>query len=107
MNNIIEKDWKQLRKLKDEKLQIACEEIFSKINSIIEKNSQDSHKAYLKLWKVMKEEDRKISDMFDDLKRSNAVLKLAYWRRHGLLTENDLKKFTDETQNRIDVLNNI
>jgi hypothetical protein len=36
--------------------------------------------------------------MFDDFKRSTAFFRLAAWRRQGLISEDDLAMFTEETQ---------
>lgn len=101
MNKIAEKDWKKLRAMKDEKLHMACEKIFMKINSIIEQRGGESHKAYLELWQVVHEEDKKIAIMFNDLRRGNAILKLVAWKRNGLLSDSELKEFTKETRERI------
>jgi hypothetical protein len=100
-SDISEKDWKKLRSLKDDALNIACERILCKINTLIEERGADSHKYYLKLWKVIHSEDKEISVMFDDLKRSTAIFKLAMWKNNGLLSADDFKEFTKETQKRI------
>jgi hypothetical protein len=36
--------------------------------------------------------------MFDDLRRSNAILKLASWRSKGLLSDEELNRFSEETR---------
>ena len=105
--DIPERDWKKLRALKDTALNIACERIFIKINKVIESRGAESHKYYLKLWKVMEEEDKEISLMFDDLKRSTAIFKLAMWNRNGILSGKDFKELTEETQKRIDSICNL
>lgn len=71
------------------------------IRSIMDNKGNDSHKAYLKAWHTITDEDKKIGAMFDDLKRSNAVLKLAIWKINGLIDDEDLKKFSQETRDRI------
>jgi hypothetical protein len=58
---------------------------------VIESRGAESHKYYLKLWKVMQEEDKEISLMFDDLKRSTAIFKLAMWKRNGILSGEDFR----------------
>lgn len=100
-SKIPEKDWKKLRSLKNAALNIACERILLKIGTLIEKRGADSHKYYLKLWKIIRSEDKEIALMFDDLKRSTAIFKLAMWKNNGLLSDDDFKEFTVETQERI------
>ena len=101
MRNIPEKDWQQLRALKDDMLNNACERIFNKIAKISKSRKGKEHDSYLKLWKILKKEDEAISIMFDDFKRSNAFIKLIALRRNNLLSENDLELFTEETQSII------
>ena len=53
--------------------------------------------THLQLWKLLKEEDREISIMFDDLKRSNAIHKLAAWKHNDIISEERFAEFSDET----------
>jgi hypothetical protein len=106
MRSIAEKDWKLLRAMQDEKLDTACEKILAKINNTITNKENENHKAYLKVWKIVKSEDRKIADMFNDLKRSNAVLKLAFWKQNGLLTEQEISQFSPETRSILEGITN-
>jgi len=104
VNNFPERDWKQLRKIKDEILASACEKIFKKIESISEKRTGCEYNAYLDLWKVIQKEDNKIAEMFNDLKRSNALTKLITWSQYGFLSDKNLAKFSQETQDLIEKL---
>ena len=102
IDDIPEKDWEKLRSFKDQALNIACERIFHKINKVIESRGAESHKSYSKLWKVMEEEDKEVSLLFDDLKRSTAIYKLAIWKRNGILSDDDFEELTEETQKHIE-----
>ena len=77
MRSFPERDWKQIRKLKDRLLQTACECVFEKIKTTVTVRGEGSHDAYLKLWETLNNEDKKIVSMFDDLKRSTAYFKIA------------------------------
>ena len=101
---IPERDWKKLRSLKDSALDTACERVFQKISEVIEARGTQNHKYYLKLWELMREEDKEVSLMFDDLKRSTAIFKLAMWKRNGILSSEDFSDLTEETQERIEVI---
>jgi len=105
--DIQEKDWKKLRSLKDAALNIACERIFERIKNLTESRGAENHKYYLKLWELMRDEDEKISLMFDDLKRSTAIFKLAMWKKNGILSQESFDELSEETQNRIDLILNI
>jgi hypothetical protein len=71
----------------------------------MEERKGKEHQAYLQLWQLMKDQDREISIMFDDLKRSNAIHKLAAWKHNELISEQNFADFSLETQQTITVLN--
>jgi len=98
MRGIAEKDWRRLRAKRDDKLNRACENILSRVKAAFPEQPSGNHAAYLAIWDLIHEGDAGIGEMFDDLKRSTAVFKLAAWHRHGLLSEDELKEFSDETQ---------
>ena len=98
MNNIPEKDWKLLRSIKDEKLNLACKNIINKINEEIENGGVNYHKSYLNIWEIVNNDDKEIASNFNDLRRSNAIMKLALWKRSGLLTEQELNRFSEDTR---------
>ena len=105
MRHIPESDWKKLRKIKDNMLNTSCRNIFQKIDGISKKIDGREHEAYLELWKLLNKEDKDISIMFDDLKRSNAVQKLSAWKQKGIISNEQISGFTDETQQIIEFLN--
>ena len=106
-HDIPERDCKKLRAIKDAALNIACERIFQNITKLIDSRGAESHKYYLKLWKVLQEKDKEISLMFDDLKRSTAIFKLAMWKKNGILSGEDFEELTEETKKRIESICNI
>ena len=107
MRNIPESDWKKIRDMKNEILSISCNQIFEKVDNISIKREGKEHEAYLKLWKLINRENEEISIMFDDLKRSTAILKLASWKRNGLISDERMSEFTDETQQSVELFNEI
>jgi len=105
MRHIPESDWKKLRKIKDKMLNTSCRNIFQKIEEISKNIDGREYKAYLELWKLLNKEDKDISIMFDDLKRSNAVQKLSTWKQKGIISNEQISEFTTETQQIIELLN--
>ncbi len=98
MITIPERDWKIIRDLKQELLNVACEQIFQRIEKLSADRSGLQHKTYLELYKLIQKEDDKIAKMFDDLKRSNAFFKIAALRHYGVLTDAQMELFTAETR---------
>jgi hypothetical protein len=107
MKRFPESDWKKLRAMQGDVLNFACERIFEKIEGITRARKGKEHEVYLKVWKLMKKEDREISLMFDDLKRSSAIHKLAAWKRNGVISNESFSEFSDETKQTIISLNEI
>ena len=98
MNGIPEKDWKLLRTMEEEKLAVACDRILRRIEHIIQERNGKEHEAFLKVWGNIQEGNAEIALMFDDIRRSNAILKLMAWRRNGLLNDEELQLFSGPTQ---------
>lgn len=101
MSGIPEQDWKKIRAIKDKKLNEICADILSEINQEIKNKGEKNHKAYLKVWDIVDRRDNDIADMFNDLKRSNAVFKLALWKKKGYLEDKELSEFTESTRSTI------
>jgi uncharacterized protein YutE (UPF0331/DUF86 family) len=101
MSSIPEKDWKLLSRLKAELLDIACENIFSKVDILSSQRKGKVHKTYLNLWDLIKSEDKIIAEMFDDLKRSNALFKLVSLKHYCIISDKQLAEFSVETQETV------
>jgi len=86
-------------------LQNACDNILDNLKPIIENRDDGSHKAYLSMWKALKQEDDELALMFDDLKRSTAFFKLTAWRNRGILSDKEFSQFSIETRNMVNIIN--
>ena len=104
MESIYERDWRKLRALKSNALNTACECVFKKVNEISSERDKDVHQAYLALWKLIHEEDKQIAYMFDNLKRSNAIEKLAWWKVKGVISDEEFSGFNEETRLKVESL---
>jgi len=105
MRTIPETDWKKLRSLKTRELNDACAHILDAVAQLVQQRDGREHEAYLALWELIRKQDEVIASMFDDFKRSTAFYKLAVWQRQGLVSENDLVLFTEETQVTVKAIN--
>lgn len=98
MITIPERGWKIIRDLKQELLNVACEQIFQRVETLSANRAGQQHKSYLELYKLIEKEDEKIAKMFSDLKRSNAFFKIAALRHYAVLTDAQMELFTAETR---------
>jgi hypothetical protein len=105
MRTIPETDWKKLRSLKTRALDDACRRILDAVAQLVQQRDGREHEVYLALYELIHKQDEVIASMFDDCKRSTAFYKLAAWQRQGLVSENDLALFTEETQVTVKAIN--
>lgn len=104
MSKIPEKDWKIIRSMQNGALELACQRILNSLSEIISSEEKGAHERCLDLWKIMKVEDKKIANMFDNLRRSTAILQLAQWKSNDLIADQDLDSFSSDTQKKIKFL---
>ncbi len=93
-----------MTKIQKKLINQLCGSILDKADTIIAAKDGREHEAYLSLWKMLHKEDAKVSLMFDNMRRSDAFYKLAAWKNNNLISEDDMKEFSDETQQVIQLL---
>ena len=103
--NIPESDWKQFRKVHETLLKCHCQETLEYVQQIASTRSCDPHELYLKIYKFIQKRDKEKSYVFDDFRRSTALMQLIIMRKIRLLTDDDLICFSQETQLRIRTIN--
>ena len=101
--HISEADWKRLRRLKEVALERLCTRILEESQRIIERE-QPSHERFLALYRHLQDRNHDMAVAFDDLRRSQAVHRLASMCSLGLVTDEELQAFSPETRQRIELL---
>jgi hypothetical protein len=104
MRQIKESDWKLLRQLHSEALERFCQQILLEIERINSDRVKSFHQKYLDIYEVLHRRDKEVTQTFDDLRRSTAFIHLASMKGRGLLTENELLRFSQETRDVVDLL---
>lgn len=97
-SHIAERDWKQLSKLKPELLNRACQKILDEAAKIATGKGNSPHEQYLKLYKFVEQEDGTIANAFDGHRRSTAIMMIAAMYGQGMMTEEELMTFSEETR---------
>lgn len=94
-----ESDWKILSRLKPLALDRLCQRILLSSEDIIVRVKEGGyHSAYLELFKHIQANDKRLSNCFDDWKRSQAFFILANWRREKLISDEEFAAFSKETR---------
>lgn len=97
-DQIRESDWKILRDLKQVALERLCERTLGEIAAITIASSRGAHERYLEIFKLIESRDEDLALAFNDVRRSNAIIKLATMRSRGLVTDEEFQRFSDETR---------
>ena len=95
--DIPERDWKIFRELHKVALERLCEKILTEAQAEIEHPTKSSHEKYLSLFKLIHDRDDDIARAFNDFRRSTARLQLGIIHSMGLLTGDELRRFSPET----------
>lgn len=99
--NFPESDWKTLREVKAAALERFCQGVLSKCEAIWEDEEATAHDRYLRLFKFIRARDAELARAFDDHRRSTAFGKLIVMRSLGLVTDEEMEGFSQETRESV------
>jgi len=100
---ISEADWKLWRDLSKEVLERYCQKILTEA-ATYETGRDSAHERYLKLYRLVQRRDREIADVFNNPRRSSAYQQIALALRNKIITRAELRKFSEATQEIVDLL---
>ena len=103
---IKESDWKVFRRLHSVALERYCRRVLEEVQLSAECKG-DYHDCYRRVYRLIRERDKTMAAAFDDPRRSTAFILLANMIGEELLTEEELKQFSLEAQDRIEVINKL
>ena len=106
-HEINESDWKLFRQLHQVALERFCERILAELQAAMTEGSEASHDRYLKVFDLVRERDKTIGRLFNNPRRSNALILLANINEERLLTAAELARFSPETRERIENIEHI
>jgi hypothetical protein len=98
--DIHESDWRIFRRLHSIALERFCKRALEEVREAAECKT-DYHDCYRKVYRLIRDRDKRMAAAFDDPRRSNAFLLLAHMIGEGLLTAEELRQFSQEAQARI------
>jgi hypothetical protein len=101
--NIPERDWKAFREIHPVARARFCERALSEIASASSASGQDAHERYLKVFELLRDKDQELATLFDNPRRSSAFGQLCTIASAGLLTEEELSRFSQGTRESISV----
>jgi len=99
-----ERDWKYMKKIKDELLATLCERINNQAVAILTESDNSEHQEYLKLYDHIEESNHVIAICFNDWRRSTLFMKILEIKHQGLLTAAQLQELSGQTQEKLRAL---
>ena len=103
-DSIPESDWKVFRELRTVALERFCERILAEMQRIAEDSGKSWHERYLTIYRLIDERNDELAAAFDDSRRSTAYAQLARMRYHELVADEEMTRFSDETQRTVALL---
>jgi hypothetical protein len=96
-----ESDWKLLRQLQPAALDRFCNRVLSDVQSTYSDKAATAHERYLKIFHLLQDQDQRMADIFNDMRRSNALPRVALMRRAGLITDDEFAEFSEELRDAV------
>jgi hypothetical protein len=97
---INEPDWRILREWHPLALERACDNAIAEIERELSAK-KPSRERFWAVAELVKRQQKEIANLFDDLRRSTALIMIAKIRHHGLLTDEEMSRFSQETQAKV------
>jgi hypothetical protein len=97
-----ESDWRQFKEVHGKLQEQYCLRVLEEVRAATEDADGSAYDRYLRICKLIRERDKDMARAFDDFRRSTAVMQLGIMRRMQLLTDDDLRRFSELTQTRVE-----
>jgi hypothetical protein len=99
--SISESDWKHLRRVHAAALDRFCAQVLQECQALASESGRPAHDTYLLLFELIIERNQALAAAFDDMRRSNAVHRLAAMMDLGVVTPSELAGFSSATRETI------
>jgi hypothetical protein len=98
MRDIPEPDWKIFRTVREAALDCYCARVLEECARVIDQRNLSNHERYLELYRLLERRDRELAETFDAPRRSTALLQLARIHALGMVTDEELGRFSRDTR---------
>lgn len=93
-----ESEWKIFRSVRVDALDRLCGRALGEITQAAAQEGKSNHDRFLAVFDLVMDCNDQIADAFDHLSRSKALMQLTIMRSMGLLTDEDLAQFSQQTR---------
>jgi hypothetical protein len=98
---ISETDWRTFKKVREAALERFYERVVAELGALCSDRNRPACERYRAAVAVIENRDRDIAEAFDDFRRSTAILQLALMRARGLVSDEEMSKFTPDVRSVI------
>lgn len=102
--HIPESDWRRFKEVRAKLLERYCDRVLEEVSAASRTAEGSAHDRYLNVYTIVKQRDKQLANAFDDFRRSTAVMQLGIMRRMGLLTDEELRLFSEQTQAQVEAI---
>jgi hypothetical protein len=99
---INESDWKIFKPVREKALERFCERVLDEVVRIRAETGKSHHERYIEIYRLIRERDKELEQVFDHLRRSTAVMQLATFRSLTLITDDEYVQFSAPTRLIVD-----
>ena len=105
--HIPESDWRKFKELHQVLSERFCQQVLVELAGVIDASKGSAHERYTKAYHLLKRRGKELAVAFDDFRRSTAVMQLGIMRSMRLLRDDELQRFTPETQKHVQTIASI
>lgn len=98
MNSFTERDWKYLRSIEAELLEVLSRRHNDELRKLLAEGGKSENEKRRAVFPLLRELDRVVADFFDDWRRSRISDTCLMLVHHGLLTPGQMAKLSPEAQ---------
>jgi hypothetical protein len=107
VHDIRESDWKLFKELHPVAVNRYCERFLKDVGRVVADGSKTPHDRYGDIYTLVRGATKELARAFDEKSRSTAVLHLAIIYSLGLITPEELSRFSQEAQDDITQLSHL
>jgi hypothetical protein len=93
-----ESDWRVFRELRPVWLERYCAKLNQQVIKKLSDSRRSEHERYIDVYRFIQKKDRDLGDAFNDFRRSTATRQISIIRTLGVVTEQEVARFSEQTQ---------
>ena len=101
---IPEQDWRVFSTLHPVWLDRFCVCVNNKVVQLLANEKNEPYDRYIAAYKLMQKTDKEVESSFADYRRCTAVFQIARIRKLGVITDEELARFSEGTRAVLDLL---